>query len=313
MSPRPKAARRARPPHGLRDRVHRLLQREDFRRNPLKALWRRVLWRLRWRITAEPWILRFKKDLKIAVANDGQGALLCYQGCSEAETEDFIVGFLRPGMVFIDVGAHVGKYTLLAARAVGSAGEVHAFEPNPAVFGLLQKNVRLNRLGNVFTNRCAVSDVEGERDFEVRKELTICSLRPTVGSSTPEGFPGGLSKIVRVPCISLDAYCSSRFRKPDLVKIDVEGAELPVLRGAQQLLALPMQSAPVWVFEYAPANYARFGYGPDELIAFLETHGYAVWRCQKSGRIAAFRFSKTGAEALNLIAARKGRPLRSMA
>lgn len=287
-----------------------LFRREDFLRNPLKALWRRFVWRLRWRICREPWVLRFKEDLRIAVARDGLGSMLYYQGFSEPETEAFFRRFLRPGMVFLDVGAHVGKYTLLAARAVGDQGGVHAFEPNPEVFGLLEWNLRLNSLRNVRAHRAAVLDVEEERVFEVCRELTVSALSRNAASASDRTGMRGITKLVSVRCLCLDRYCTALPAKVDLVKVDVEGSELFVFRGAGKLLELPAETAPVWVFEYAPTNYAHFGYGPEELAGLLRRNGYQLWRLCVDGDIQPFRPSPQDKPSLNLLASKDSRRLR---
>jgi FkbM family methyltransferase len=285
---------------GLGRRLKEILQREDFRRNPLKALWRRFLWKLRWQFINKPWELKFKKDLRITVAKDGLGSMLFYQGFSEPETEDFFVRFLKPGMVVIDVGAHVGKYTLLGARAVGPEGEVHAFEPNPEVFGLLERNVQINGLRNAFLHKVAVSDKEGEYDFEICEELTV--------SSFPKRATGRrVRKVVQVRCVALDPYFASQRRQADLVKVDVEGAELSVFRGAQHLLGLPAGQAPAWLFEFSPNNFGHFGYEPAELLEFLQRFGYWVWRYQGEGRIIPFQLASEKKHTLNLLAI-KGSP-----
>ena len=107
------------------------LQRSDFREHPIRALSLRAAWKVRWAVTREPWSLRLPTGQRILVLKSGAGALIYYQGFSEPETADFLLRFLGTGMCFLDVGAHIGEYSLLAAPIVGAAGSVHAFEPNP--------------------------------------------------------------------------------------------------------------------------------------------------------------------------------------
>jgi FkbM family methyltransferase len=281
-------------------RIASLARREDFLRNPFKALWRRLVWRLRWQLCKKPWVLKLRGGLKIAVTNDGLGCLLFYQGFSEPQIEDYLERFLRPGMIFIDVGAHVGKYVLLAARAVGPGGEVHAFEPNHLAFDLLVANVRLNHLDNVRLQSCAVSHRDGARDFEICRELTVSSFSKNL-------LARQVREVVRVRCVALDSYCVGWRRQPDLIKIDVEGAELAVFQGAQQLLGLPEGQAPVLLFEYSPANFGHFGYEPAELLGLLGRFGYGAWRCEGDGRILPFQPDPEERRTLNLLAI-KGSP-----
>jgi methyltransferase, FkbM family len=264
----------------LSERLRVLKQRPDFQLSPSAALFRRLTWRLRWRLTKEPWVLAIGEDLKIQVPCCGAGALIYYQGYSEPETARFILSFLRPGMVFFDVGAHIGEYALLASRRVGPCGEVHAFEPQPSTLALLENNVEVNGLRNVRLNGCAVSDRDEEVDFGVRAE-------PSLSSIVREGKPLDGQELLcslKVPSRTLDEYCGECGRWPDLIKIDVEGAELLVLQGAEGLLAEPPGRAPCLVFEYDEDNYSRFGYEFRDILSVLGRAGYRMFRLDPQGR-----------------------------
>src|SRR5665213_715101 len=125
----------------LSAKLSRLRQRPDFRRNPVAAIRRRLWWRLRWAVSGQPWKIRLRNDIDMVAPKGGAGALIYYQGYSEPETARFLTAFLKSGMTFWDVGAHIGEYSLLAARSVGSVGHVHAFEQQPKVFEFLLRNV----------------------------------------------------------------------------------------------------------------------------------------------------------------------------
>ena len=262
-------------------RIRNLPQIPDFKRNPMKALLRRLAWRARWKVCRRPWLLPLRGGLKIAVCNDGHGAYLYYsRGQTESDVGDMVIRFLKAGMTFVDVGSHFGTYTLLAARAVGPHGTVHAFEPDPAVYRLLAFNVRLNRSANTHAHRNAVSDARGSREFEIRKEAMLSSLAPhgdRIGAH-------GTVKTIRVDTLRLDDVFAADAKKADLIKVDVEGAELMVFSGAKGLLAREPAEAPVWIFEYEPVNYARFGYVPRDLIQLLLHHEYGLWVCKSDGR-----------------------------
>ena len=283
--------------------LYRLLRCSDFHRNPARALWRRFIWRLRWQVSTEPWLLPLGEDLKIAVPKCGGGALIYYQGFSEPETADFILRFIKPGMVFLDIGAHVGEYTLLGAQAVGPEGEVHAFEPNPDIFWLLSDNVHRNNLSNVVLNKCAVCNLDGEREFEVYTESSVSSLR-SLRKEPRHLRKQAISKVISVPSVRLDTYWAGYEKKIHLVKVDVEGAELLVFLGAERLLSLLGEEAPVWVFEYAPPNYARFGYRHDDLLGLLKQHSYDIWHYGGAGQLIPFDPDSIPPGTINLIAAK---------
>jgi FkbM family methyltransferase len=200
-------------------------------------------------------------------------------------------------MVLVDVGAHIGEFTLLAAQAVGVTGQVHAFEPQPNLFPVLSENVQMNGLSNVILNCSAVSDHVGDIEFEICDEPTLSSIRKHTTSALD-------SKLVRVACTSLDTYWTQEHPKIDLIKVDVEGAEKFVFEGAKRLLSLPATEAPTWLFEYVPANYACFDYQPSELLELLKHYGYEVWLYCGAGQIGDFDPDSHPSAMFNLIAAK---------
>ena len=276
-------------------RLRRFLARPDVKQNLLKALLKRLWWRIYWIATNKPYIIPFADNLKISVPKTGSASLIYYQGYSELETADFLRHFLRPGMVMFDVGAHIGEYTLLAAKIVGVTGEVHGFEPQTNLFSILKENVRMNKLDHVTLNCAAVSDAIGEIEFEVFDEPSVSSIRK-LGALSQD------AKIIQVPCTSIDTYIAKLQRKIDLIKVDVEGAEKLVFQGAEGLLNLASDAAPVWLFEYSPPGYTSFGYQPSELLELLKRHNYQVWKYFGNGKIAEFDPSLPVTQIINLIA-----------
>lgn len=158
----------------------------------------------------------------------------------EREVIRFIRNNLAKGDLFIDVGAHIGFYTIMAGRMIGSSGRVIAIEPNPYTFGALTTNIRLNRLNNVTVLNVAASDKRGYAALWAGKYYTS-------SSSLHEDWVEGLnvlhfSNLLRVPTIKLDdlieAYGLGSLHGKIVMKIDVEGHELSVLKGGQKLLGL---------------------------------------------------------------------------
>lgn len=257
-------------------RISTLLSRPDFRRNPLRAIYRRLFWRLRWKYTQSPWVLHLHRSDYLITPKSGAGALIYYQGCSEPATTQFLCHFLKEGMVFVDVGAHIGEYVILASRRVGMAGEVHAFEPQPQLAELLARSLELNGIANCVLNRAAALNIDGTVELEIPNELSRAVVR--VGPERRRAV--GASKLV-VPSIRLDTYRAQRIsnRRVDLIKIDVEGAELLVLQGAYEVL----QQGPVIVLEYAEHNMRSFGYDGATLLAFLQRLGYHAFEFRVAG------------------------------
>ena len=276
-------------------RIKWFLSRPDVRQNPLKASWKRLVWRLRWLVTTQPFIFPLGDKLKITIPKSGSGASIYYFGFSEPETADYVMSFLQTGMVMLDIGAHIGEYTLLAAQKVGSTGQVHAFEPQSHIFPILSRNVEINELSNVKLNRSAVCDRIGELEFEIDHKPSMSSLRKYTTTNNN-------ANIVRVPSTSLDEYWSSHGEKIDLIKVDVEGAEKFVFQGAKSLLSLPSDQAPTWIFEYAPNSYANFEYHPSEILDLLKQYGYRIWQYYGAGKIGEFEPNISHPDIVNLIA-----------
>ena len=230
----------------LGHKIRSLRERRVFLVSPVRALARRLFWRLRWMSSDRPWRLKLGPDLHLLTPKCGAGALIYYLGYSEPETAHFVRQFLKPGMVFWDVGAHLGEYSLLASRLVGPSGHVEAFEPQSDTFAWLTANISANHLANIAPHESAVADTTEPRRFTVVKEPSLSHL--TVGES--KGTP--------VSTTTLDCLMRKSGRTPHMVKVDVEGAEMLVLRGAKDLLALPSAEAPVWLMEYSQENCTRF-------------------------------------------------------
>jgi FkbM family methyltransferase len=150
-------------------------------------------------------------------------------GTSEPHVQRFLAVNLRAGQVFYDVGANVGFLTLVGARAVGQSGRVYSFEPLPDNVAALKHNVGLNRLSQVEIIEAAVADESGSSEFAIGTSTTS---RLASSHATTE------NRHFLVPTVSLDdAVTEMGFAPPDVVKIDVEGAESRVLRGMGSVIS----------------------------------------------------------------------------
>jgi FkbM family methyltransferase len=200
-----------------------------------------------------------------------------FYGCHEPYEARFVARFLRPGDSFFDIGAHVGYFTLIAAREVGSGGAVHAFEPHPANFAALKENTALNAFRHVTLNQAAVSDTSGTAQIGV--------VDPTLlGRSTGDFTIGGEHGSVQVECVSLDDYAGRLDARPiRLLKIDVEGLEPAVLEGARRILSATPPDA--ILFEYNQAMLEAKGFAPPAVFAHLERAGYLCGRFSAFGRL----------------------------
>ena len=160
----------------------------------------------------------------------------------EPETTQFLLDTLRAGDTFVDVGAHGGYFSVIAAKRVSSTGRVFAFEPNPAMYAVLQEHVRLNGIGDrVVSSELAISDVD---DGTVTLFVSNCETNTGLSSliAAPAQLEAGslsLERTVQVKTRTIDTWMRSAglARPIDVMKIDVEGAESQVLAGMKETLA----------------------------------------------------------------------------
>lgn len=180
------------------------------------------------------------------------------RGKYERHTRTLFEDVVKPGMRVLDIGAHIGYFTLLAARAVGSTGRVYAFEPDPSNYRFLCHNVALNGLGEVVTTvPKAVSDTSGTRPFFSDTKTSV------VSSFWAEGRSDGA---MPVDCTTVDDFLHGR--AIDVVKLDVEGAEVDALRGMRRTLTDKSELA-VFV-ECNPTALATAGSSVRELLDELD-------------------------------------------
>jgi len=182
-------------------------------------------------------------------------------GIHEPEVAEFIESELRNGMTFVDVGPNVGYYTLLGARRVGTSGKVIALEPDPEVLAILRKNIAINLLSNVQVVHGAASRTCGQA---------------RLGRARSSSYSTGLycedaANWIEVPRYSLDSVIGRlNVSRVDLIKLDVEGAELEVIEGMSEILR---SDRPKLIMEL---HGQLDGPGAHRAVQKLKRAGYAV-------------------------------------
>ncbi len=213
------------------------------------------------------------KDVLIPIKLDDWMTL---HGLVEGYDSEFALSwsFIRPGDVVIDVGANIGIWTIGAAKRTGLRGKVHSFEPLKENFARLFENVELNRVTNVIPQRFALSDCAGPRKF-----YPSPNNNSGVGRLMTDEWIG---PHCIVEAIVLDEYCEQqRIESVRLLKIDVEGAEYFVLKGATRLLG--SANPPIVIFEMNRAMAGDLGASPQKLETFLSGFGYSIFRHSAGG------------------------------
>jgi FkbM family methyltransferase len=151
-----------------------------------------------------------------------------YLGTYEPRDSMLVRRYLKPGMTFLDVGANIGYYSLMAAAVAGPSGRVISFEPNPELHQHLQETIRSNAIQNIVAEQAAVGDQAGWTDLFVPKER---------GNNTATLIANQGGSPVRVPVVTLDEYLDQhQIARVDFLKIDVEGFEPKVIQGARSAI-----------------------------------------------------------------------------
>lgn len=184
---------------------------------------KRVAW---WAATLRP--RRIRAGIGQGLRMDLRRASGWYaKGVNETPIQNALAKHLKPGGTFFDIGANVGFFSLLAARLVGPSGRIVAFEPVPANAAAIRRNAALNNFQHITAIETAVGDSTGE--------IELVLTRHPGGASIIQDTPSpDITGRTRVPLARIDdLHAQGRIPAPNLVKIDVEGAEPAVLRGME--------------------------------------------------------------------------------
>lgn len=228
---------------------------------------------------------------------------------SEIRLARFLSHHLQPGDGFLDVGAHFGYFSLLAASLVGEQGKIRAFEPALSTFQILEKNTRAYPAIQIFN--CAVSNQTEEVSFYefpvLYSEYNALDTRPYQESGW---FRHNTPTERKVQAVVLDTFQGTRHFQPKIIKLDVEGAEDKVLSGYRQTLI--EAHASFVVMEYLPEPD---GEGPHQRAwQLLESLGYQSFRIDTNGQLIALPdipayFKAQSLDSDNLVFARVSQPL----
>ncbi len=184
-------------------------------------------------------------------------------GSYEPSTTCIFKRHVQKGMTVIDIGAHVGYYTTFAATLVGGEGKVLAFEPDPATYKLLCKNIEINGFRNVVPVQKAVAREVSTRQMYLRPDGRTSRLHHT-----------GETLTVQVEAVSLDQYLGT-LSKVDFIKMDIEGAEYEALLGMEGMIK--HNDNLTLVTEFCPFLMERAGYNPGDYLRRLSELGFTLY------------------------------------
>jgi FkbM family methyltransferase len=241
-----------------------------FYRRQLTYGWREMRWA--W-LAGRPrsFVVPIQSGMKMRLYGDSELSRLIYCRDFEVTERAFLNDFLRLGDVFVDVGANIGLFTLIAATRVGQVGRVVSFEPATTTNKRLTDNVRLNDFGNVTCVRAALSDSSGQLElvqsldgFDAWNSLA----KPTMGSTFSNET---------VDVIAWDRYATQHnlVGAVTMMKIDVEGWESRVLAGGREIFS--RADAPLLQVEFEDHAAKTAGSSCRDLYRLLEDFGYRMF------------------------------------
>lgn len=230
--------------------------------------------------------------MNLPLADLGVARDLSIRGIREREETRLIQRILEPGKTIIDIGANMGYYALMEARAVGPKGRVYAIEPEPKNYGLLVRNVALNQYCNVLTFPIGISDTTGSATLHISRHSNLHNLVSPLQADDN-------ARAVTIQVQRLDDFIREREIDPacvHLVRMDVEGWEAKILEGMQGLLRA---SADLKLFiEFHPGAIAGIpGHSLEQSLSLLDQHGfyirYATGRATDGNRFQIYDLSIT--------------------
>jgi FkbM family methyltransferase len=221
---------------------------------------------------------RIEHDLRMRLHFDSELARLIYCDDFEKGERHFVNAFLSAGDVFVDVGANIGLFSLIAANRVGDLGTVYAFEPSGKTFHRLRENTELNNFHNVQCFQFALSDESGEFPFYTSEDgfdAWNSIARPIAGNSFTKEF---------IQCVTWDRFARLHqlVGRVAMIKIDVEGWESRVLEGARE--SFSREDAPLLQVEFTDEASTSAGSSCKNLYQLLENLGYRMFSYDSSRR-----------------------------
>lgn len=231
------------------------------RNNRIGAIYRVIKWWLGARIqekTIE--IDAFGYKIKLYPDAFMTRGIVFYTPLLDYDMMHFIQRYLKPGDSFIDIGANIGLYTLLASSLVGKNGHIDSFEPVPKTVKRLKENISINKLTQVQIHPIALGEKDSTLQFTQEHDATNHVLNFNRDNNVNS---------IEVSSKRLDRVISDR--NYAMAKIDVEGWELPLLKGAENLLS--SNNPPVLMLEIN-GSFTKYGYKASDIINYLNSLGY---------------------------------------
>lgn len=221
------------------------------------------------------WVVPITKHFSMKLGYTDEIELwLLNQGKWDQHVADYITQSLKPGDIFVDVGAHIGYHTLTAAVAVGSQGSIFSFEPNPATHKKLLTNIHLSHFKNIIVSPVGIGTTSGMQTF-------YPGPANNVGASSFCDY-GNTPTSIKVMVQPFDAVITEEGIRPSLVKIDVEAFELEVLKSMPSLLA---RGGVELICELSGRLASGRDDNPRRVITYMLEQGYTAYILHPDGQV----------------------------
>lgn len=260
-------------------------------RKPLRFIASRLLWYSRlcffFKIKCRDYVLRFFPT--------ALSASIWLDPDDRRKDDVFLAAYLKKGDIVLDIGANIGTVAIASAILTGPSGRIFAFEPHPRIYKFMNSNIRLNGCANIETFNLALGDSSGE----IMLTDGYSDDQNKVQLDAPSG------KVQRIFVKPLDAVLENRLKNIEriaLMKIDVEGFELFVLKGARQIL-LRCECVYIESFE---EHFNKYGYSTNDLLKILIDSGFCIYK-KNNGRLEHIHLPYISIDCENILAFRKNK------
>jgi FkbM family methyltransferase len=220
------------------------------------------------------------RTLYLDLRDEAVSSSLYSEGIWEPEETAFVEKTLRPGMVFVDIGAHIGYFALMASGIVGNSGKVFAFEPDPGNFSLLERNVNTNHCQNVVVEQKAVT-ASSDKLLLYRSPNNWGDHRAYKPQYETGRDGRERRSAISVQATSLDAYFEQNPTRIDFVKMDIQGSEYAAFAGMHRVLE---QNPDIVVLtEFWPKGLREAGVRPEVFLDAARESGFGFYRLDRAG------------------------------
>jgi len=204
----------------------------------------------------------------VVLANEDVGWRLMTRKTYEENEIQILEELIKKKDVCLDIGGNIGIYSIFMAKKAFQ-GKVIAFEPIPINRNIIALNASLNEIKNIEIRDCVLSDISGSIEFSISEDSAYSSLKATNRKEEAYSFV--------VQSKTLDELFTKENKKVDIVKIDVEGAELLVLKGGKGLFSDINLRPRILLLELSSKNAATYGYKPESVIEHMASLGYTAY------------------------------------